>query len=335
MTPDDTIRQLRQADPAPLDLVEGAARGDRAQAVLDGILRDTPSRQRTHRAPRRAPLGVAAGIAAVLLVVAVTIGRRPEKVELPAVRFVLSRAAEAAARSVLPQLGPGQYLYATRDVLGSFTAVTREGTWTALVPIRQEIWIASDGSGRIREVPGDPTFPGPRDRELWRAAGEPSVHGPPSDRNVPPGALVPDIHGSTEADQLASALLSGGTVQDLPKDQRLFVAASDLLSTPLASPALRSSLYRLVAGLEGVELLGEITDPIGRPGIGVAIPSRATGAPTRRVLIFDATTSEVLAEEVVLLERVSWIDADPPIVTESRVFGPNAIVSSDHARPGA
>jgi hypothetical protein len=147
--------------------------------------------------------------------------------------------------------------------------------------------------------------------------------------------LVPDIDASSDADSLATALLRGDIERDLPKDQRLFLASSDLLSTPLTAPAVRSSLYRLIAGLDAVQLLGEITDPFGRTGIGVAIPSDSTGAPARRVLIFDARTSEVLAEESVLLEHVDWIDADPPIVTEFRVFGATVIVSSDHERPGA
>jgi hypothetical protein len=84
-------------------------------------------------------------------------------------------------------------------------------------------------------------------------------------------------------------------------------------------------LYRVAAGLGGVELIGSVTDRAGRTGIAVAmtshLPSRGL---ERRTLIFDPDTSMLLAEEDVLLEPVDWLDADPPLV-----IGYNTYLVSD------
>ena len=334
MKPDDTLRQLEQVDPAPRELVEGAARRPAARAVLDRIL-EAPAPAPSQRAPRRAPLGIAAGIVAILVAVSVAIVQRPQQVELPEVRVVLTRAAEAAAGAAEPQLAPGQYLYTRVEAVERFTATT-DHQWTALLPVQREFWIAPDGSGRVREVPGTPTFPGARDRARWRADGKPRIQGTTSDRVVAPGSLVPDLGSevSNDADRLAAGLLKTEIATELPESQRLFVAASDLLSKPLVDPTLRSSLFRLIAGLDGVELLGRVEDPNGRMGIAVGIRSRATGVLSRRVMIFDEATSVVLADKAVLLGEAEWIDATPPITVGSHVFGTTAVVSSDHARPG-
>ena len=335
MKGEDVLRQLSEADPAPPQRVQGASKGAAARESLERIL-DGAALEEPRRAPRRAPVGIAAALATAVIVIAVVV-MQPADVELPEVRAVLSQASETAQRAASPQPGPGQFLYMRAEVTKTFMSSSPQGKWTALLPVRQEFWIAADGSGRLREVPGHPAFPGPRDRARWLAAGKPRIQGPISDRIVEEGTFGPDIdaEGSTGVQRLASALLATEVAPGLPEDQRLFLAASDLLSTPLASSSLRSALYDVLARIDQVELLGMVPDPKGRPGIGVAIPTRLNEALARRVLIFDEETSEVLAEEVVVLERVGWIDATPPIIVESRVLGPIAVVDSDQARPDA
>ncbi len=334
MNREDALRQLRQADPAPPDAVRGAARGPVARDALERIL-EAPREEHAPRAPRRASLGIAASVVTVLIVISVAIMQGPAEVELPSVRAVLSQAAETARRAGSAEVGPGRFLYTRTEMTETSTFTNPEGSWSVLIPVVREFWIAADGSGRVREVPGRPTFPGPRDRERWRTFGRPRIEQPVSDRIVGPGTFASNIGSeeSTDARLLTSALLASDVASDLPQNQRLFAASSDLLSRPLAGPVLRSALFRFLAGLDRVELLGEVQDPMGRSGIGVAIPSRSNGALARRVLIFDEETSAVLAEEVVLLERVGWMDASPPIIIESRIFGQTANVASDHARP--
>ncbi len=59
--------------------------------------------------------------------------------------------------------------------------------------------------------------------------------------------------------------------------------------------AVRAAIYELTAELPEVELLGEVEDPVGRPGVGIAYTDRRRG--TRHELIFDPATSALLGEQ--------------------------------------
>ncbi len=96
-----------------------------------------------------------------------------------------------------------------------------------------------------------------------------------------------------------------------PHDVALFVKVADVLAGGDASPELRAALYRVVAGLPGIELVGEIRDPLGRPGTGVAMTYSSSGSTIRTVMIFDPETSHLLATEDILMERAPWVDAPP------------------------
>lgn len=334
MSPDqDALRRLKEADPAPPERVRGSVRQPRAQEALNRILREEPR----PRLPRRRPLALVATLAAISVVVWVGLGQRPEDLGGRTAAVVLSEAAETAAGAGLPEIGPGEFLYQRTDQIDRVTSVSDKGVWTALVPRRREVWVGADGSGRILEVPGRPVFPRPRDRTLWMRAGRPRIQGGGSDREYGAGRLLPEGFEAlpTDPGTLADVLRRDRVDSALPADPGLFVAAADLLSEPLVDPAHRAALYRVVAGIEGVRLLGQVTDPSGRPGVGVAITSRSGNTLQDHVLIFDAETSEVLAEEVVLLEQVEGIDADPPVLIRSRVYGASGIVSSLQARPEA
>lgn len=334
MSPDrDALRRLREADPAPPERVRGSARRPAAREALDRILAEEPRA----RPPRRGPLALVAALTALSIVVWVVVAQRPEDLGGRTAAVVLSEAARTAAQAGLPVLGAGEYVYQRTDQIDRVRSERGRGAWTALVPRRREVWIAADGSGRILEVPGRPSFPGPRDRALWRRAGGPRIQGGVSDREYGAGRLLPERVEAlpTDAAALAEALLRERADSTLPPDAGLFAASADLLSEPLVNPALRSALYRVVAGIRSVRLLGQVTDPSGRPGIGVAITSRARGTLQRHVLIFDEGTSDVLAEKVVVLERIEGTDAEPPVVVHSRVYGPSGVVSSLQARPEA
>lgn len=326
----DSLRRLRDADPVSPEQVRGAARKPGAQAALDRILGEEPKR----RAPRRGAFVTAAVLTTVSILVWVAVTRRTPEVELSTAVVVLSEAARTAAGAGPLPLGSDEFVYLRTDQIDHVTSVSDKGVWTALVPRRREVWVTQDGSGRILEVPGRPTFPGPRDRILWRRAGRPRIQGGVSDREYGPGRLLPERVETlpTHPEALAEALLRDRVDSALPPGVGLFVASADLLSEPLVAPTLRAALFRVLAGIGGVEPLGRVRDPSGRAGIGVAITSSSRGTLQRHVLIFDGETSEILAEKVIILERQEGIHADPPIVIESRVYGSSEIVSSLETR---
>ena len=83
-----------------------------------------------------------------------------------------------------------------------------------------------------------------------------------------------------------------------PGDAETFVLIGDLLRETYASPALRAALYEVAAGLPGVELIGNVRDASGRPGVAVAYEH--DGA--RNELIFDPETAAMLGESSVVTE---------------------------------
>jgi len=72
----------------------------------------------------------------------------------------------------------------------------------------------------------------------------------------------------------------------------IFQAATWLLARPITPPALRAALFRVLARLEGIRMLGTMTDDEGRRGTAVAI----TFDGVRHELIFDPSSSLLLAE---------------------------------------
>jgi hypothetical protein len=82
-------------------------------------------------------------------------------------------------------------------------------------------------------------------------------------------------------------------------NQLVWAEALALLQDPVSAP-VRSATFKVMAGLPGVRLIGEMTDPLGRPGYALAPGSQDPNAdpshfnPTRVVLI-DPRSGSLLA----------------------------------------
>jgi hypothetical protein len=62
-------------------------------------------------------------------------------------------------------------------------------------------------------------------------------------------------------------------------------------------------------------MLGSVTDHAGRNGTGVSLTTDRSGVGRERhVLIFDPETGVLLEERAVLLDKVDWLDAEPPTI---------------------
>lgn len=172
---------------------------------------------------------------------------------------------------------------------------------------------------------------GERDRARWEAAGRPDLGGgETTDETFGPGGLHYEDLASlpTDPDELSQVIRARAEQTDVPVEAEMLVIVGDLLRETAAPPDLRGALYRVAARIPGVELVGEVTDPAGRRGVAVAVTSDYSGARTRKELIFDPETSDLLAEQEVLLERVQWLDADPPAVIGYAVYLESGTVDS-------
>lgn len=236
-----------------------------------------------------------------------------------AAEVLLTTAEVAEMQPELPEDGIG-YLRAEvayAETWGGYAETSVVGddgvrTFTYLVRRMTEVWVRPDGSGRMCSTAGEIEFLGKDDREDWEAVGRPPL-AEAVNSDFEPGEYtfgIEDLESlSTDPDELRRQLLE----RNGEGDDQLFVAVGGLLREMTAPPALRAALYRVAADIEGIEVISDYVDRAGRHGTAVALTSDDNGPLSRNVLIFDPATSQLLGEEEVLLERVDWVEAEPPV----------------------
>lgn len=339
----ELLRQLGEnnppADPAA-KLAARAALLEEATATRPGLLR---WRSGGTRRPRLAWAVVAVPIIAVLTFGLLPLSTGPNT----AAAAALNRVADVAAALAD---GPREGYRHTKSEGAWLSGASGgwpdhpNGIW-ALVPVSREIWISPDGSGRLIESRGEPIWFGPADRAAWQAAGSPDLRGTPhSDTRfgpTPPGVdpwtpqpprlffqdvdALPTDPGSLRQLIDGRAAANGGGATDYER----FLIVGDLLRETDAAPKVRAALYRVAAGLNGVELVGSVKDRAGRSGTAVSmVNAQSSLGLEQRVLIFDPHTAVLLAEEDALLQDVDYLDADPPIVIGYNTYLVSEVVAA-------
>jgi len=301
--------------------LRGQAHSADAQAVLARILDQPRPRRRRRRALLLLPAAAALAAATGLLVVSRGAAPASAAAELERVAAVARTQSPLIAR-------PGQFVYTKSTSLSLDTYAVKGGPFSALVPWSRESWVGPTG-GLMRQVPGDPRFISDRDRQAWIAAGRPPFTGPAA---AEPTTLPParPLDLPTDPDQLYERLKSDDAGYGPRLYDEMFVSVGDSLRETNASPEQRAALYHVAARIPGVELVGPVVDSVGRRGIAVARDDTVNRI--RSVLVFDPTTSVLLAEQE------STLDGNPfgyPTGTriESITYVETAVVDSLGARP--
>lgn len=296
-----------------------------------------PNAGRSSHRKRRLPFALAAAAAATATAAAVLlpVGSGGPS---PAAAAVLRHAARAAAtQPAIDPPSPGQFVYTKSTSLFVDTAVTDQQTINYYQHVTREAWIAPDGSGRIREVDGSPSFVTSADRDAWLAAGKPDLTGDRnSDQNFQQGGLsYLDLSNVPSDPVQLKQLIESRTIEGGPPgDAETFTIISDLLRETYAPPAVRSALYTIASQLPGVELVGQVHDQLGRSGIAVAYSSHGI----RDELIFDPQTSALLAERQQVVatdpsQTASWVPVGT--VIESTAYVRSGVVDSTSAAVSA
>lgn len=333
----DAVRRLEPTTPPSAGVRVAAA--DRLQQRMDH-----GSGRRSERRPA-VLAGIATALAvAGLVVVAVVGGGSESRLVAPAdAAEALSRVAGVAAKRPDATLRPGEYWY-VQDRSRYLVTVGDQPSYSALRAVElRETWTDRDANGRYRDTStGQPEFLGPRDRQRWKRSGSPQLSGRApgqveerafSGRGFTVGA------STVTYEQLANLPADGDEMYDELRrlasdagpspDEEVFTIVGDLLRSNPVPPRVRAGLYRAVAYIEGIRLVGPVKDSLGRPGVAVELTSRSM----RRRLVFDPETALLLAEQDVLAERVPFIDAAPGTVVGDRLAVRQAVVNSDRARP--
>jgi hypothetical protein len=217
----------------------------------------------------------------------------------PTAAAVLGRAALTAAHQPAAAIpGPGQYVYVEtiegQRMSGGWSGAPGSPTTSGICLQTIQVWAAPDGSGReVASAPTGASCDGGTPSQTFHKGQE-------IDGNVYPRAAdLPTDPARLE--QFIVRHFEGG-----PEEvAATFHFAGTFLQSG-APPQIRAALFRLIQRLPGIELLGPMTDKLGRHGIGVGF----TEYGVRDVLVFDPATSAVLEREGIAVDP-SQIDVPP------------------------
>jgi hypothetical protein len=328
----DALRAFRAEMPDPPATAQAAARARIATT------------QRRPRRARRAMLVTAAAVATAGATVAIVSGLDEGHVApAPATaREALRQAADVAEQRSRPGVPrDDQFFYVASEgteLVSSFPTRHPKDSFSYLYTKRREVWLSVDRSGLLSEEQvGPPRWVTPRDRENWIKAGRQGAtaeHGP---RQEPMDAIHQYYIGD-ERFTTAQLLAFDPTPQQLfdrlrsrvgdrgqSRDGEVFVEIADALREAPQTPRLRATLYRALALVPGVQLLGELRDRLGREAIGVAFTEH-TGL--RQELLFDPQTAEILNERQVVAHPVQGLRAAPGTVIEDIVYTKRAVTDA-------
>ncbi|UCM88087.1 CU044_5270 family protein [Streptomyces marincola] len=258
-----------------------------------------------------AGMAATAGVAAlVLLPEAGGDAGRAHAVTPPPLRYV-SAAADRSASEVLGEIAdraaalpePTGKAVGTRYRVWSLSTQVASGSVTSEVvatDVRNE-WHPDGSLTQIQETPeGAETF-----------TDAPSAYAQPA----PAGdeafaAWLEAAHGRPTGDIMA-----------------LQAAAHDLVTQQALGPDQRAAFLRMLAGTEGLEYDGEVTDRAGRDGQAFSAVSSSSGLPTRYTFIIDPATGDVLGQEDTLTESAGELDVPIPSVIGYEVYLPPVLES--------
>ena len=294
----DVETLLRDADPA---------RGTYLP-LPDPSLGPSIRRHQVSAKRRRHRLVIVVVIAVVLSVIVTTVMPGTPPPTQSAAAAVLDRMATLTSHQTI-SVKPGEYYYTElggQASVGSGALVAGGPSVTSYQADTVQTWVASNGSGR-RVTTTDPTprFFTAKARAQWVAAGRsllPLFPAPPSTVRLfgagyaftdNPIIRVFDIsHLPTDITTLTTLIAQGRTEVQGSRQTELkglgpvsncqtkacviFERVAILLQGPDigSTPARRAALFKVMAHIPGVTLLGSVADPVGRRGTGVELVQR-------------------------------------------------------------
>jgi hypothetical protein len=293
-------------DPAALERIR--------QRLREGVAEEG-RRGRPPRWSRLLPVAAALGLIAMLAVVVVV----PSAREAAAAELRHLGRITSAQKELTPEAGQFLLIRSEDQRLESFRGVGIDVSFDRITRLSISTWVAPEGSGFRQELVRSSRFASEADRMAWIDAHTPDFE---TDREYPfppDQSPIHDVAGLPAApDRLLDLLRSGAIVERPPGDDQVFIVIGELLAQGVAPPAVRAALFEVAARLEGVRLVGEVEDPLGRPGTGVSLE----GPTYDTRLVFDPDSAQLLAIELYEMDvegtdrLTSWTAAFPTTVVE-------------------
>jgi hypothetical protein len=323
----DRIEELLRGDvPA-----EDPAARERARVRLRATIGFENVRPPARRSPRLAAFAaasVAAAVVLLLLQLLLPVGRVGPQLSAAA---EIRQLGKLSSQQPSIELSESQYIYRREEEDGPerYGFVGEGIEYTLRIHAIVESWVSPNGSGRTRTIYQSVEFASLKDREAWQAAGSPQLPTtgePPMDVVYPRGGLtfyaVDEL--PTEPAALEMALSKGDVIAEAPGDANHLSTIGTLLAQGDASSDLRQALFEVAAGIPGVVVDNEATDPVGRPAVSVSVtdPSGETR------LYFDPIDASLLGTT-----RSHPATDEGPESTDWHVYSAWGVVSDVDERP--
>lgn len=315
-------------------LLEDVVADDAARGELPGRMPASPRRPRLWRSI--AVAATAAATAAVLVVTGLGDGGDDDVVH--AATPPVLNGAMGTGEPAEPQLRELAVAAATAPREAPVSAIRTE-TWrlaisvrgegaspsvtSAVVPVLHERTFGDDGTVHLREVRGEPQFPGEEYRRAWDSEGHPDPEGTVLlDRTVPARSLESAYPARLAADpaRLRSQLLSASPGTPEP-GAALLRALHEVRAERPVPAATRQAALTMLADEPGLRYLGETTDRADRPALAFATDGTDTGISRRHVLLLSPRDGRILGyEEVATGGDARSLDVEPPAVVAYTVY---------------
>ena len=243
----------------------------------------------------------------------------------------LQRLGEISSQRSAPELLPGEFIYRRYLEVGreSVGSVSTGLLFSIDVTVEVEVWLASDGSGRMQTTYLDVSFSSKQDQTLWEQAGSQEIPrvGKTLIADYGPDGLsyFPVERLPTDPDALRQALADGTVIEPAPGDVNELSTIGSLLAQEDGDGDLRQALFDLLASIPNVTVSTDVVDPLDRPAVEVAISDDA-GVTS---LLLDPVDARLLART-----RTPPADERPPL-TYWQAYEQSSIVSriGDRAEP--
>jgi hypothetical protein len=247
-----------------------------------------------------ATAGLAAGLAAALVVAPTAkVGHHPP-VTVAGAAAIFTHAADAAATRPDLRPRPDQFVYVESE---SRPAAEPGST------VRRRAWLSADGrhAGLMHNQGQKPMWLCDHDEQKPPKGGDGGLKRiPPVDLANPPTGCtpVPPAYDPSLPTAPGAALTwlyrhsHGGN----PPDVQAFRTVGDTIRESYVSPAAMAAIFKAAARIPGVKVIGTVVDLAGRKGIAVG----QTFDGIRDELLFDPTTYRPLGERTIVDHDASF-----------------------------
>lgn len=198
----------------------------------------------------------------------------------------------------------GRYMFHDTRTWGDPVSSSEDGRYLMGYADETKTWRALDGTGRQSSVQLEPQFPDEASREYWRKAVE--------SLDTNPGAEVYPLDAQgftplpTDLAGLRRRLMVVHGAGAVPKQ------VASVYAGFVVPRATRAEILRIIADVPGFVWRGKVVDRAGRKGVAITFDDRVHEQ--QSLLIFNPTTGDLFAEELVTLAH-GQISAYQMIIT--------------------